>query len=106
MALQHWTGLACFAAAYRRPPFSILQDVFTLTSDDSLLVPSGPRRPTESIVDELLLFAGCALFASGNLHAQLHEAIAISDASLEGGASAKATRFSPLVPQVAQPPGQ
>ncbi|CAK0829300.1 unnamed protein product, partial [Prorocentrum cordatum] len=28
-ALRRWAGLACFCAGYRRPLFSILQDVFT-----------------------------------------------------------------------------
>ena len=67
-------------------------------------MPQTWRLPNESVIDEMLTFAGCVILASGNLRAQLYEYVSISDASLDGGASAKATHFSPLVPKYAAHP--
>ena len=79
--------------------FSVLQEIFSLAED-----PRKPKRPTGHVLEEILCFSGLLPMASGNLRAQLHDRVSISDASPYGGASAVARVFSPLVPRCATEP--
>ncbi len=52
-ALQHWAGHLCFAANFRRPVYSVMQEVFTIISDETYTseVPSALRP---AVLDEVL----------------------------------------------------
>ena len=99
--LRHWAGLACLTAAYRRPLFSVLQEVFVLAQS-----PEPFKEAPKAVLEELLVFMGLLPFASGNLRAGILPQVSISDASPYGGASAVASRFSALVPSCARAPPQ
>ena len=60
--LRHWSGLACFAATYRRPLFSVLSEVFRLVEEPGLL-----KRVRPEPLDEVLVFAGLVPLAAGDL---------------------------------------
>ena len=90
--LQHWCGLFCFAAGFRRPLFSILQEFvpcisgFEDTMYQHIVLPRDVR-------DEILLAAILLPYAGVNLRAPLRPAMSISDASEQGGGAAEATAF-------------
>ena len=96
--LQHWAGLFCFGAGFRRPTFSILQEVFVLITG---LGDEESHPPTHSVLDEVLAGALISSLFSSDLRAQIRRTISSTDASEEGGGAAEATSFgqasSPLV---------
>ena len=87
-SLQHWAGLFCFGAGFRRPLSSIVQEIFPFIQDprweklDRLPCP-------ESVLDEMLVGALLTPFAGTNLRAPIRNAIGCSDASEQGGAAAE-----------------
>ena len=100
--VQHWCGLFCFASGFRRPLFSILQEVppFIQNSPEPLGSRFGKGEeghyqflPT-SVVDELMVGAILSPFAFASLRCKVRSVISCSDASEHGGAAAEACRFS------------
>ncbi|CAK0794640.1 unnamed protein product, partial [Prorocentrum cordatum] len=90
-ALRHWAGLACFCAGYRRPLFSILQDIFTVIDSP------GRQGPVHaSALEELLLLSALVPLAGANLRAQMGPHISCSDASPHGGGAAVADSLGAL----------
>ncbi|CAK0894646.1 unnamed protein product, partial [Prorocentrum cordatum] len=90
-ALRHWAGLACFCAVYRRPLFSILQDIFAVIDSP------GRQGPVHaSALEEPLLLSALAPLAGANLRAQVGPHISCSDASPHGGGAAVADSFGAL----------
>ena len=91
-SLQHWAGLFCIGAGFRRPLFSIVQEIFPFIQDprwekvDRLPCP-------ESVVDEMILGALLIPFAGTNLRAPIRNKISCSDASEQGGAAAEPSSF-------------
>lgn len=87
--IRHWIGKAAFIATFRRPLFSILQEVFTLLerckSRAQVLAPE--------VIDEIICFAGLAVHSQSELRAQVSPVISCTDASPTGGGSAIATHF-------------
>ena len=92
VAAQHWAGIYCFLCSFRRPLFSVVQELFPFIASFGEDRYKLLRTPT-AVRDEILL--GCLLspLAFINLRAKLRDTIAISDASESGGAAAEATRF-------------
>ena len=83
VTLQHWAGVFCFQASFRRPLFSIGHEIFSFISAfssdrDRLTIPAGVR-------DEILVAGLLAPLAYTNLRAPLRPSLSISDASEEGG---------------------
>ena len=92
VACQHWSGLYCVAAGFRRPLFSVLEEIFSfiVKMDDSKL----SEEPLPNAVRDEVLLAGLLMpLATTNLRAPLREKMSISDASEFGGASAEASHF-------------
>ena len=91
-SLQHWAGLFCFGAGFRRPLFSIVQGIFPFIQDprweklDRLPCP-------ESVLDEMIVGALLIPFAGTNLRAPIRNKISCSDASEQGGAAAESSSF-------------
>ena len=87
--IRHWIGKAAFIATFRRPLFSILQEVFELLErcrgKAQVLPPS--------VVDEIFCFTGLAVHAQSELRAQVSPEISCTDASPTGGGSAVAVKF-------------
>jgi hypothetical protein len=96
VSLQHWSGLFCFMAAFRRPLFTIVQEIFPLIisfSED----PRERRNLPGDVANEVLISALLAPLAFCNLRAQIRLRISISDASEEGGAAAEAANCLPYL---------
>ena len=92
VACQHCSCLYCFAASFRRPLFSVLEEIFSfiVKMDDSSL----PADTLPNAVRDEVLLAGLLMpLATTNLRAPLRTRISISDASEFGGASAEASQF-------------
>ena len=87
--LLHWTGLAVFVSQFRRPLFSILQEVF----HHGLLLAETPGSPWAESVDEILAFAALLPLAFANLRAPCRRTISCSDASEHGGGAGEAKNF-------------
>ncbi|CAK0858151.1 unnamed protein product [Prorocentrum cordatum] len=81
--VRHWGGLACYAASYRRPLYSVLQDIFRL-----LECPGELKTPNLQVLTEIITFAGLLPMAAGSLRAEVYEHISITDASPTGGGAA------------------
>ena len=100
--VQHWCGLFCFASGFRRPLFSILQEICPFMENSP--EPSGSRfgkgesglyQPLPiSVMDELMIGAILNPFAFSNLRCKVRGIISCSDASEHGGAAAEACHFS------------
>ena len=91
-SLQHWAGLFCFGAGFRRPLFSMVQEIFPFIQD--------PRREKldrlpcpESVLDEMLMGALLIPFAGTNLRAPIRNQISCPDASEQGEAAAESSSF-------------
>lgn len=80
--LRSWAGLASFAACYRRPLLSIMEEIFRLTEQAEQ---TGTVRPQADVQDELLLMAGCVPLCLANLRAFFREEVSMTDASPWGG---------------------
>lgn len=94
--MQHWAGIACFAAGFRRPSFSVLESIFTFISSESWV--RYPSQPIPlDVIDEMLCFCGILPLCYTNLRAPIRPKISISDASEQGGGAAEATHFTELL---------
>ena len=94
--MQHWAGVACFAASFRRPSFSVLESIFTFISCDSWSKHQQQSIPPE-VIDEMLCFCGVLPFCFTNLRAPIRPKISISDASELGGGAAEASHFTEIL---------
>ena len=92
VAAQHWAGLFCFMASFRRPIFAVVQEIFPFIvsfNDDAAL-----RLPVRADVrDEIIVAALLSPLSFCNLRAPIRPCISISDASEEGGAAGEAVSF-------------
>jgi hypothetical protein len=79
-ATQHWVGGFCFAANFRRPTYSILQESFTFSAAAEL-APGGSLEPDSQVVDEFLVAAALLPLCYTDLRASLRNVIRASDAS-------------------------
>ena len=90
-SLQHWAGLFCFGAGFRRPLFSIVREIFPFIQDprweklDRLSCP-------ESVLDEMIVGALLIPFAGTSLRAPIRNTISCS-ACEQGGAAAESSSF-------------
>ncbi len=87
-----WAGMYCFLCGFRRPLFSVAQDVFSFIcsfSED----PRERKELPEAVFSELLLGALLAPMAFCNLRAPIRSMISITDASEQGGAAGEASHF-------------
>lgn len=92
--LQHWAGVYAFAAGFRRPLFSVLQELFTCIS--SFVDPLHEQQVlSPEVVDEILCGVLLLPLARVNLRAPLRASLSISDASERGGSAAEADSFVP-----------
>ena len=92
VACQHWSGLYCFAVGFRRPLFSVLEEMFGFIV--KMEGADCTEEPLPNAVRDEVLLAGLLMqLATCNLRAPLRNSISISDASEFGGASAEAKRF-------------
>ncbi len=87
--LRHWTGKAAFVAAFRRPLFSVLQEVFDLIQ----MSVKGDVKPTREGMDELMVMCFLSVQAETSLRATISKTVSCTDASPTGGGSCEATRF-------------
>ena len=102
-ALRHWVGKAAFAAAFRRPLFAVLQEIFGVIEASKA---GGQRELPAAVVDEILSFMILAPHAQSELRAELSVEISCTDASPYGGGSAVAQKFkekSLVVPEPRAP---
>ena len=91
-SLQHWAGLFCFGAGFRRPLFSIVQEIFPFIQDPRW--EHVVRLPClESVLDEMLVGALLIPFAGTSPRAPIRNKISCSDASEQGGAAAESSSF-------------
>eukprot|EP00971_Amphidinium_carterae_P325595 6455946-Amphidinium_carterae.1 len=97
MALQHWLGLFCFAAGFRRPAYSILQAVF-----DAVMGAEGEFRLSDAMREEILSALMLLPLLHTDLGAELRSTISCSDASPSGGGAAEATHFAPQLGRLGQ----
>ena len=91
-SLQHWAGLFCFGAGFRRPLFSIVQEIFPFIHDPRWAKLDRPPCP-ESVLDETLMGALLTLCAGTNLRAPIRDKLSCSDAPEQGGAAAESSSF-------------
>ena len=92
VALQHWTGIFCFMASFRRPLFCVVQEFspfITSFGEDQALKLAVPH----DVRDEILVAALLAPLSLSNLRARIRPSISISDASEDGGAAGEASKF-------------
>ncbi|CAE7038055.1 unnamed protein product [Symbiodinium sp. CCMP2592] len=88
--LRHWCGKAAFAAAFRRPLYAILQEVYC-TMD---WAKTGTQVSLEApVLDEILSFAVLLPLAETDLSSELSEQVSCTDAFPTGGGSSVATTF-------------
>ena len=91
-ALQHWAGIFCFAANFRRPAYSVLQEVFAgIVAAGPGAVPSGFRGG--AIIDEVVCGVGLLPFCRASLRAGIRRVVSASDASESGGGASEARSF-------------
>ncbi len=91
LMVQNWCGHSGFACAFRRPLFSVMQDIFKeVTRLDGW---SGSSRTCA--LDDVMAFTYLIPLAGTNLRVRVHEQISCSDASTAGGGSAVASRLLP-----------
>ena len=91
--LRHWTGLFCFAAEFRKPLCSILQEMFVLVARAENTGVKGVST-SPNVQDEILLGACLLLTALANLRAPIRQVISCPHASEQGGGAAEATSFT------------
>ena len=87
--VRHWIGKAAFVAAFRRPMFAILQEVFEFMERCK----HRSQVLTPNVVDEVLVFMALAVQAQSELKAEISPVISCTDASPSGGGSAVAVSF-------------
>ena len=87
--IRHWIGKAAFTAAFRRPLFAVLQEVFVLMEKCR----TRGQALSREVVDEILCFMGLATQAQSELRSEVSPIISCTDASPSGGGAAIATKF-------------
>ena len=87
--VRHWTGKAAFVAAFRRPLFSILEEIFPTIEKSQ----KGDVVPGSKSIDEVLSFLVLSVQAEADLRADMAREVSCTDASPTGGGSATATSF-------------
>lgn len=92
VTFQHWSGLFCFKAGFRRPIFSVCQEVFKFINSFEE-GGSECRSPPLEVLDEILVAALSTPLAFTNLRAPIRPVLSITDASEQGGAAGEATEF-------------
>ena len=90
--VRHFLGKATFGLCFRRPLFSILQDIFP---DLQRMIDQGPKEPAKSSIDEVIMIMGMVAFMGTHLKVGLDPEISCSDASPTGGGGAVAIDFMP-----------
>ena len=88
--LRHWTGKAAFAAAFRRPMYSILQEVYGVLEVNRAGAHLALPTP---VVDEVLVFTSLLPLAETCLASEVSLEISCTDASPTGGGCSVATGF-------------
>ena len=82
-ALQHWTGIYAFAAGFRRPLFSVVEEICS-----AIVGYEDPNHETKlldpMVADEILCAALLLPLIRSNLRAPLRPSLSISDASERG----------------------
>ena len=103
--LRHWSGKAAVAAAFRRPLFSVLQQIYATmdwAKQGTQVVLSGP------VLDEILRMSILLPLAETDLTSPISMEISCADASPRGGGCSVATAFkekSLLLPLPLEDPG-
>ena len=87
--LRAWTGKACFQSAFRRPLYSIMEEVFL----EIERLEKKDATPSWRSIDEVLSFMALLPLAFTNLRAQLSNEIAATDASETGCGTCVAWEF-------------
>ena len=100
VSYQHWAGTFCFMAGFRRPLFSVAQEIFKFIYEFKE-GGSEHRKPSSTVRDEMLIAALLIPMAFSNLRAPMRSTISISDASEEGGAAGEAVKFTSHVGEAA-----
>lgn len=91
--LRHFIGKAVFGMCFRRPIFSVLQNVF---DEVERLVQIGAADvPSADALDEIFLVVSLVPLMVTNLKARIDDQVSITDASPSGAGAAVATRFRP-----------
>ncbi|CAE7177202.1 unnamed protein product [Symbiodinium necroappetens] len=88
--LRHWTGKAAFAAAFRRPMYSILQEVYGVLEVNRAGAHLALPPP---VMDEVLVFTALLPLAETCLSSEVSLEISCTDASPTGGGCSVATGF-------------
>ena len=89
--LRHWAGKGGFLSTFRRPLYSIMQEVFH--SIEAAKGKQGGIRPSEVVMDEVFSLMSLSICAELNLRAPISSEISCTDASPTGGGSAIASKF-------------
>ena len=100
--IRHWLGKAAFACTFRRPLFSVLQEVFGLIEQCK----RQKQSLSKEVIDEVVCFAVLVVHAQSELRAQVSKTISCTDASPTGGGSAVAEKFktkSLVLPEEIEP---
>ena len=92
--IRHWIGKAAFACTFRRPLFSVLQEVFTLIEDCKK---GGRQALSRDMVDEVISFLVLDTHAQSELRAKVSPVISCTDASPTGGGGAEKFKDKSLV---------
>ncbi|CAK0908038.1 unnamed protein product, partial [Prorocentrum cordatum] len=100
--LQHWIGGYCFAAGFRRPTFSVLQECFGFAAAAETKA-QGILEPDPQVVDEVMVATALLPMCFTDLRAQLRRIISSSDASESGGGASEARQLiSAFDPETAE----
>ena len=100
--LRHWTGKAAFMAAFKRPLFAILQEIF----ESIQMSTQGDLAPSKDVIDEVIAMCTLAVVAETSLRATISPVISCTDASPTGGGSGIATHFKDKCLDVMDPEEQ
>ena len=99
LPLRHWTGKAAFVAAFKRPLFSVLQEIFEAIQASL----RGDVSPSKDVIDEVMIMCTLSVVAETCLRATISPVISCTDASPTGGGSGVATQFKDRCLDVADP---
>lgn len=96
--LRHWTGKAAFVAAFKRPLFAVLQEIFEAIE----LTTRGDVTPSKDVLDEVMVMVTLSAVAETSLRATVSPVISCTDASPTEGGSEVATKFKDQEGEVAE----
>eukprot|EP00971_Amphidinium_carterae_P334992 6470612-Amphidinium_carterae.1 len=99
--LRQWCGRACFAAVFRRPVLSVLQQIFHVVNQAlvATVVPDD-EDSAQLGAQEMAVFTALLPLMFTNLRSPLDGRISCSDASENGGGSATAVKFATVLDPV------